>query len=350
MNAEKLKQYENLREENSLIRERVGAYLKKESEKNAMNLSAAFVDGRLREIPLLTSLKVRTGDGRAVENDMLAEAMQSAATQSFPVEVPDPDLNMEFSILASEEGSVLPVYTDLEEYRRSGDPDEDCFPLLLEQALLFMEELDLNGLLINAYGKEFLRMPRETAESLLDVLGEILGEGPDDSDIALCRGDITEMDVDAIVNAANNTLLGGSGVDGAIHRAAGPELLEECRSLHGCATGKAKITKGYALKAPYVIHTVGPIYSGSEEDEELLSDCYWNSLDVALENGLHSVAFPCISTGVFGYPKREAAEIAVDTVLDWLEDVGDYEMRVTFCVYDEENYDIYESILDDWLG
>lgn len=158
-------------------------------------------------------------------------------------------------------------------------------------------------------------------------------------------GDITKLQVDAIVNAANSSLLGGGGVDGAIHRAAGPELLAECRTLYGCRTGEAKITRGYNLPAAHVIHTVGPIYSGSASDPEDLRNCYWNSLEVAKANNLHSIAFPGISTGVYGYPKREAAQIALSTVKEWLSQNEDYEMEVTIVNFSEGDYQIYQSLI-----
>ncbi len=156
--------------------------------------------------------------------------------------------------------------------------------------------------------------------------------------VSIIKGDITKLDVECIVNAANKTLLGGGGVDGAIHRAAGAELLKECRTLGGCATGEAKITHGYKLKAKWVIHTVGPIYRGTDNDAQMLKNCYTNSLELAAARGIHSIAFPAISTGVYGYPIGAAAEIAVASVLAWLAAHADYGMAATFCCFNDESY------------
>jgi len=163
--------------------------------------------------------------------------------------------------------------------------------------------------------------------------------------ISLLRGDITKLEVDAIVNAANKTLLGGGGVDGAIHRAAGKKLLEECRQLNGCETGDAKITKGYQLPAQFVIHTVGPVYNGGKYNEaEKLASCYQRSLEIAVDNNIESVAFPNISTGVYGYPKAEAAQIAIQTVKAFLKTHSQLQ-EVIFCVFDDENYRLYDGLI-----
>lgn len=157
----------------------------------------------------------------------------------------------------------------------------------------------------------------------------------------LLQGDITKMDVDAIVNAANSSLLGGGGVDGAIHRAAGPRLLDECRIIGGCKTGQAVITTGGKLPAPYVIHTVGPVWRGGAKEAGLLADCYTNSLVLAAEKGLKTLAFPNISTGIYGFPKPEAAAIAIQTVRTFLQENAGIQ-EVYFVCFDPENYALYE--------
>jgi len=166
-----------------------------------------------------------------------------------------------------------------------------------------------------------------------------------DGRIQIVRSDITKLDVDAIVNAANTTLLGGGGVDGAIHRAAGPELLAECRTLGGCRPGEAKITRGYRLPARFVIHTVGPIWRGGEHDEaRTLANCYRNSLQLAVENEIKTIAFPAISCGAYGYPIEEAAHIAFKTTREFLA-MTDEIQKLIFVVWGADVYDAYLQIL-----
>lgn len=164
--------------------------------------------------------------------------------------------------------------------------------------------------------------------------------------IELIQGDITKVKADAIINAANTSLLGGGGVDGAIHKAAGPGLLEACRKLNGCKTGYAKLTRGYNLPAMYVIHTVGPVWHGGQCDEDnLLVSCYITSLRLAVENGVKTIAFPNISTGVYGFPKERAAGIAVSVVKKFLSG-NDLLETVIFVTFDEENVRIYQKLLN----
>jgi O-acetyl-ADP-ribose deacetylase (regulator of RNase III) len=163
--------------------------------------------------------------------------------------------------------------------------------------------------------------------------------------ITVLKGDITLSDADAIVNAANKTLLGGGGVDGAIHRAAGPGLLEECRKLNGCETGQAKMTPGFDLTAKYIIHTVGPVWKGGGSDEhELLASCYRNSLALASEKKIGSLAIPGISTGIYGFPKEQAANIAITETLRFLKK-NKYPAEVIFVTFDDESFNIYTKYL-----
>ncbi|ORX93529.1 A1pp-domain-containing protein [Basidiobolus meristosporus CBS 931.73] len=161
--------------------------------------------------------------------------------------------------------------------------------------------------------------------------------------ISVWRGDLTKLQIDAIVNAANESLLGGGGVDGAIHRGAGPELLKECRGLNGCKPGDAKITKGYNLPAKHVVHTVGP----RGEHPSVLESCYSRALELAKQNNLRTIAFPCISTGIFGYPNENAARIALGTTRKWLEkdDNSGKIDRVVFCVFLEVDCEIYDRLV-----
>jgi O-acetyl-ADP-ribose deacetylase (regulator of RNase III) len=165
--------------------------------------------------------------------------------------------------------------------------------------------------------------------------------------IELFQGDITTLAVDAIVNAANETLLGGGGVDGAIHRAAGPELLKECRALNGCKKGEAKITKGYNLPAKYVIHTVGPVYGRENgKEQEILTSCYLNSFKLAKEHKIRTIAFPAISTGAYGYPIEKSAKIAISSALYFDAENCDFFDRLIFVLYTEPAYKIYRSVFE----
>jgi O-acetyl-ADP-ribose deacetylase (regulator of RNase III) len=163
--------------------------------------------------------------------------------------------------------------------------------------------------------------------------------------VSMWRGDITTLEIDAIVNAANNSLLGGGGVDGAIHRAAGRDLLQECKTLDGCETGEAKMTGGYKLPAKYVIHTVGP--QGEKPDK--LFQCYSNSLTLMLDNKLRTIAFPCISTGIYGYPSKKAAHVALKTVREFLEEHGAEVDRVIFCIFLPEDWEIYHKLMQQYF-
>ncbi len=171
-----------------------------------------------------------------------------------------------------------------------------------------------------------------------------------DSTLELLRGDITRQDTDAIVNAANESLLGGGGVDGAIHRAAGPQLLEECKKLEGCKTGNAKITRGYNLKTKHIIHAVGPVYrSGGQNEPVLLASAYRASLELASQNKCASIAFPAISTGVYGYPMEEAARIAFRTIIDYVSEHPEIK-SVRYVLYDQRAFDLHARVLQEVIA
>ena len=163
--------------------------------------------------------------------------------------------------------------------------------------------------------------------------------------VGLTRGDITKLKVDAIVNAANTSLLGGGGVDGAIHRAAGKDLVAECRTLGGCPTGQAKITQGYNLPARHVIHTVGPVYEGADKSEPLLRGCYKNSLELAAKSSVRSIAFSAISTGVYGYPSKDAARVALETTRKYLDENSGPIEKVIFITFEQKDVDSYNELL-----
>lgn len=168
--------------------------------------------------------------------------------------------------------------------------------------------------------------------------------------IKIVKGDLALIEADAIVNAANKSLLGGGGVDGTIHLAAGPQLLEECKLLGGCQSGEAKITRGYNIPAKYIIHTVGPVYGHEDgNEEELLAACYSNSLLIAKDNGIKTIAFPCISTGAFRFPKDEAAKIATDTVKKFITEYPNVFEEIIFVTHEELDFNIYNQLLKNQL-
>ena len=290
--------------------------------------------------------------------ERIREQMNQGATVLIPVEAPRLPMNTvkeedvkAGKVIATETGlrytmkeiKLSNAQKAMAAFTCEAESKKDGTVVMLEYELgayvkAVAEMTGVAGMILNPWGDAFF-----LTKDMLHLILERNKQTQVEHNIFLDLGDITKLDCQCIVNAANRSLLGGGGVDGAIHRAAGPGLLEECRTLHGCETGEAKITKGYNLKAAYVIHTVGPIYSGSETDSALLSRCYWNSLTLAKEHGIHSIAFPAISTGVYGYPPEEAAQIALVTISRWMKANPHYGMDVILSCFDQRTYEIYEG-------
>ena len=249
------------------------------------------------------------------------------------------DIPIRFRHLAADEEGhyFIPLFTSHEEMNKgeSSSSINQSLKTLLEAVDNWT---DCVGFVVNPRNRK-LFLKKDIIKMLLEYKSR--------SFISFVKGSVIDMHVDAIVNAANTSLLGGGGVDGAIHTAAGPELLKECRTLHGCNTGEAKITGSYNItNTDHIIHTAGPVYSGKADDAELLAACYTNSLDIALENECNSIAFPCISTGVYGYPLDKAAKISLLSTVRWLDAHPDTVMNIYFCCFKDEELAAYKELMN----
>jgi O-acetyl-ADP-ribose deacetylase (regulator of RNase III) len=249
------------------------------------------------------------------------------------------DTGLSFRHLALPDGKYfIPVFSSEEEIRKG--PAESRINQGLSDLVGALDKWpDCVGLILNMYDRKLL-MTRE----MLDVFKTHKMR----SQLCFYRGSVLDLHTDVIVNAANETLLGGGGVDGAIHKAAGPRLLEACRKLGGCKTGEAKLTLSYDIKnADCIIHTVGPVYQSPEKSASLLASCYLNALQLASEIGARSIAFPCISTGAYGYPLDEAARIAIRAAVHWFQANHNYYLDVYFCCFREEEMEAYMKVVGD---
>ena len=300
--------------------------------------------GKENLIAVLESIRIRMHeDGHFIipvipPEQQLAEMIDVEHVKVGDVVTAQEDLHFRLHHLQTNDGKVwLAAFTSREEFEKG--EQVSVISNFIDTTLKGLRNMNEAGIIINPWGSSFL-----LTKELVDLI--LIADRPENH-IYFEMGDITEMKVDAIVNAANNSLLGGGGGDGAIHRAAGKGLDDECRRLGGCKTGEAKITGGWLLPAKYVIHTAGPRYRQNDAAgcAALLSDCYRNSLELARQYDLHSIAFPAISTGAYGYPRQEAAAVALRTVAKWLSDNPDYGMAVIMVCRDEETRKCYQNVI-----
>ena len=305
----------------------------------------AFSDEHIIAVLEAIRMAINNGDQIVIPIEMPEEALEAINATTIKVgdnlDVGD-DMRFKVRTLQLKNGELAFVVFTSQDEAMKGEGTSTITEGLESFLEKTMMNPEIEGILFNPWGNSFFL----TKANINAIFRVNLPSKPENA-IMFQTMDITQAEVDCIVNAANESLLGGGGVDGAIHRAAGPQLLEECRMLNGCEPGKAKITKGYNLKASHIIHTVGPRYSGKKKDAERLRNCYWNSLELARANDLHSIAFPAISTGVFGYPLEAATEIALKTVSDWLKINPNYGMAILFVGFNEQTTEMYKSIWAD---
>ena len=274
------------------------------------------------------------GDNAAPEPifNVIADGYEYDLQMIVPIETSDEMIKM----MGDDGKYFIPLFTSKDEVDK-GEPTSTINQPIKVLFDALENWTDCLGFMINPWGQKLV-LEKSTVQMLKSYERR--------AHISIIRGSVLELHVSAIVNAANNSLLGGGGVDGAIHRAAGPELLAECRTLNGCETGAAKSTKAYNITtADDIIHTVGPVYSGKPTDRVQLSSCYISSLDESFENGNDSVAFPCISTGVYGYPLDEAAHVALTTIANWLDDHYGILKNVYICCFRDEEYEAYMRLI-----
>ena len=274
------------------------------------------------------------GDNAAPEPifNVIADGYEYDLQMIVPIETSDEMIKM----MGDDGKYFIPLFTSKDEVDK-GEPTSTIDQPIKVLFDALENWTDCLGFMINPWGQKLV-LEKSTVKMLKSYERR--------AHISIIRGSVLEPHVSAIVNAANNSLLGGGGVDGAIHRAAGPDLLAECRTLNGCETGAAKSTKAYnIITADDIIHTVGPVYSGKPTDRVQLSSCYISSLDESFENGNDSVAFPCISTGVYGYPLDEAAHVALTTIANWLDDHYGILKNVYICCFRDEEYEAYMRLI-----